>query len=106
MLALKPTTEATKGVLVSCSPRRTPVTARTTSIDGMPIADTRRYVTACARAAGDAPNRAHRGAAYMATPAPVTMPITTASHIPSTPAPTAPRSEPAPTCRATIDVVP
>ena len=34
------------GVRVSCRPRSTPVTASTTSIAGMPAAETRRYVVA------------------------------------------------------------
>ena len=42
MLAPKPTTEATSGVRVSCRPRSTPVTARTTSMAGMPTAEIRR----------------------------------------------------------------
>ena len=42
MFAPKPTTEATSGVVVSCRPRRTPVTARMTSMAGMPRAEMRR----------------------------------------------------------------
>ena len=47
-----------EGVRVSCSPRSTPVAARATSIAGMPIAETRRYVVAwpgCCRRGAEHP---------------------------------------------------
>ncbi len=41
-LVVNPATATTSGVRVSCRPRSTPVVASTTSIDGMPKAETRR----------------------------------------------------------------
>ena len=94
MLRPKPPTAATSGVRVSWRPRRTPVVARTTSMAGMPSAEIRRYVTAWARAASDAPKTRQTGSARTATTTVVTAPRAMASHVPSMPAAIAPGARP------------
>ena len=93
------------GVRVSSNPRRTPVTARVTSIGGRPNAAICRYVTACACAAGLAPNNPESGPAAPRMTSAATAPMTTDSHSPSRPADMAPSREPAPSWRATELVV-
>ena len=73
---------------------------------GMPSAEIRRYVTAWASAASEAPKTRQTGSARTATTTAVTVPRAMASQVPSMPAAIAPAREPAPSWRATTAVVP
>ena len=106
MLTPFPSTATTSGVRVSCSPRRTPVVASITSSGVVPSHAMRRYVVANPSTDDPAPNAPTSGS-VKATPRTVTTtPISTASQTPSIPCARAPCSSPAPTCRATLAVVP
>ena len=106
MLTPFPSTATTNGVRVSCRPRRTPVVASITSSGVVPSHAMRRYVVANPSTDDPAPNAPTNGP-VSATPRTVTTtPISTASQTPSTPCARAPFSSPAPTCRATLAVVP
>jgi hypothetical protein len=105
-LAAAPAAATTSGVRVSCSPRRMPVAARTTSMAGSPGSDQRRYVTAWSDTSPEAPKAATSGTASTAPARAVPTPSRAASHTPSIPCDTAARRSPAPTRRATAAVVP
>jgi hypothetical protein len=101
-----PTTATSSGVRVSCRPRSTPVAASITSSGTVPRKASRRYVVANPDTAGSAPNRSTSRPASSTPRAVVTVPMSTASHNPSTPCSRAPRVSPAPIRRATEAVVP
>ena len=100
MLSRLPATAATRGVRVSCRPRRTPVVASMTRRGVVPRNAMRRYVVAWSATSPPAPKAAtSHGVATMPATV-VTAPMSTASQTPSMPWPRAPRRSPAPTCRA------